>query len=276
MSHPEAEEAGVDADASNSSVRRNDVAGADDNPTLSYLMYLSAYRLTEDPEFAFDTDVLAQAAERVSDVPRREVDLGKPAIADSSDPFEVELRGRLRELAARTRDTRRLNKLQTALTELEASSPMTSATRAWLAAADKSVTEAFAEDLNDPSAMRADGDASTEAQARMWAQKRDELLRIMQQLDACVQHLLGVVRCASDPVARSITSNYAWLRSRSSMLGMQCLSSTRCPVCLVNPVSRFNDPCGHTLCTTCMNKSANAEECYMCREPVRYRRRLFL
>ena len=49
-----------------------------------------------------------------------------------------------------------------------------------------------------------------------------------------------------------------------------------CPICMEDDVSTFLDPCGHTFCSTCVNKFKNANSCPNCRGPVRERRQLFL
>jgi hypothetical protein len=125
---------------------------------------------------------------------------------------------------------------------------------------------------DDPPAMVSPPDDGPGLLSEFVEAKR-ELQCALDNVDDKVAAVLDVVRLSSDPVAVAMESNYAWLRSNASLLGMQCTSSSRCPVCLVNQVTRFNDPCGHTLCTTCMDRSN--DECYICRAPVRHRRRLF-
>lgn len=48
-----------------------------------------------------------------------------------------------------------------------------------------------------------------------------------------------------------------------------------CPICMEDDVSTYLDPCGHTFCSTCVNKCKNANSCPVCRGPVRERRGLF-
>lgn len=242
---------------------------------MPYLMYLAAYRLRSDPNLAIDMDVINQAYERtyLNDPPPneggdvcQEVSLTRPTLPDSEDPFEVEMRGRLKTLADTTRGVRRLERLRSLLDELESTFPVTAATRAWLQAANEALqlvgNESRGDD--DPPDM-VDVETSTAVQ---------DLVSALDGVDECVKQVVDLVRGAGDPLAKSLTEKYKWLRGNACLLGVQCTSSTRCPVCLVNQVSRFNDPCGHTMCTACMAKVSETE-CHMCREPIRARRRLF-
>jgi predicted transcriptional regulator len=217
-------------------------------------------------------------------VHRREVRLPVPVLPDSRDPFEVELRIRLEQLASRARDTRRLVKSQASFEELESTAPLTADVRAWSLAASDAIHEFVCSSdidetvdstsVDDPPAMvmPKDGVLGSDVLDDFKEAKR-ALHRALDIVDAKIEGVLESVRMASDTVTRSVEANYAWLRDHAALLGIQCSSSSRCPVCLVNQVSRFNDPCGHTLCTTCMHRSG--DECHMCREPVRHRRRLF-
>jgi len=43
------------------------------------------------------------------------------------------------------------------------------------------------------------------------------------------------------------------------------ISPTICTICMENQVNWFIDPCGHTLCTNCKDKTENTINCHYCR-----------
>jgi len=252
--------------------------------TLPVIMYLAADRISSDDQMAIDSETLAQAFDRQAQPPdrqpsvepmdrgaategsgdrleslvRQEIRLAAPVLGDSDDPFEVELRARLRELAARAMATRALVRTRSTLAEVVDVPPVTTNVSAWLVAAEGALQECCDEGAPSPELVE---DAARRLRAAL------------STVDECVDVIRERARRASEAASNDLEANYEWLRANSTLLGVQCSSASRCPVCLVNQVAMFNDPCGHTLCATCMSASGNA--CYMCRQPVRNRRRLF-
>lgn len=49
-----------------------------------------------------------------------------------------------------------------------------------------------------------------------------------------------------------------------------------CSICLENQVTYFIDPCGHTICTNCKDKSKNLSVCHFCRSNIIVFKRLYL
>ena len=277
-----------------------------DRTTLPFLMYLSSYRISSDPQLAIDTEIIGQSFDHSNDPStrigddgpgeaepndacRRNFRLPVPILTDSANPFEVELRARLRRLSSCTRDTRRLVKMQALLEELDDTAPVSASCRAWLEATTGAMRECFPTaamcgitdggdaieaDVGDPPEMVSpldDEDSSDLLNRFQIAQQA--LHGALDTVDKQVATIIDTLRLASSPVTRAMETNFAWLRDNAALLGLQCTSSSRCPVCLVNQVTRFNDPCGHTLCTACMQRSNN--ECCICRTPVQHKRRLF-
>ena len=54
------------------------------------------------------------------------------------------------------------------------------------------------------------------------------------------------------------------------------LPATACQICLENQINYFSDPCGHTICTECMEKSKGVRKCHFCRGSITSFRRLYL
>jgi len=54
------------------------------------------------------------------------------------------------------------------------------------------------------------------------------------------------------------------------------LPATACQICLENQINYFTDPCGHTICTECMEKSKGVRKCHFCRGSITSFKRLYL
>jgi hypothetical protein len=54
------------------------------------------------------------------------------------------------------------------------------------------------------------------------------------------------------------------------------LPATACQICLENQINYFTDPCGHTICTDCMEKSKGVRKCHFCRGSITSFKRLYL
>jgi len=54
------------------------------------------------------------------------------------------------------------------------------------------------------------------------------------------------------------------------------LPATACQICLENQINYFSDPCGHTICTECMEKSKGVRKCHFCRGTITSFKRLYL
>jgi hypothetical protein len=54
------------------------------------------------------------------------------------------------------------------------------------------------------------------------------------------------------------------------------LPATACQICLENQINYFTDPCGHTICTQCMEKSKGVRKCHFCRGSITSFKRLYL
>lgn len=54
------------------------------------------------------------------------------------------------------------------------------------------------------------------------------------------------------------------------------LPATACQICLENQINYFSDPCGHTICTECMEKSKGVRKCHFCRGSIISFKRLYL
>jgi Zinc finger, C3HC4 type (RING finger) len=54
------------------------------------------------------------------------------------------------------------------------------------------------------------------------------------------------------------------------------LPATACQICLENQINYFSDPCGHTICTECMEKSKGVRKCHFCRGSITSFKRLYL
>ena len=48
----------------------------------------------------------------------------------------------------------------------------------------------------------------------------------------------------------------------------------QCPICCINKVNIFTNPCGHTLCNTCADNMSTT--CFICRSTVTDKLKLYL
>ena len=210
----------------------------------------------------------------------------------SQDPFEKALHGRLLMLGSTTRRTRELLRMQACLRELAESPPATTSIRTWAESVRKALSD-VGEAVSSEGLGQSDECPSDAASPRssssiesidvrsLASHGTGSSLTDMEGLTAALDNVDKYLASMTDKVkgwpsrvvSQEIDEAYNWLRQHSTLLGLQCTSKSRCPVCLVNQVSAFNDPCGHTLCTSCMR--AGKGTCCICREPIKARRRLF-
>ena len=54
------------------------------------------------------------------------------------------------------------------------------------------------------------------------------------------------------------------------------LPPTICQICISRNVEYFIDPCGHTLCSNCMDKSIQLPKCHFCRNNIHKFKKLYL
>ena len=221
---------------------------------MSLLVNMAALELSEDPSTVLDTQMINSAFDHESE------DSGENSAAQTLPPqhpqrdatgFEHELRAHIVELGHRARETRTLTWQRESIRDLVNRTPSTEAARVWMGSASQIVSAGSQTD-NSISDLRTSLDA----------------------LEQSIGEVVKQLRARTTPIECKLDSNYSWLRERSTLLGLQSTSTVRCPVCLMNTVSHYNDPCGHTFCTMCM-AAWKASDCCMCREPIRKRRKLF-
>ena len=241
-----------------------------------FLASIAAIRAADSTRQALSLDVVAEAFEEqeradhennthASDSGRTTIpaDPDEPDFADV-DAFGTELKRRVAELGDRALETRELAKYRDRIQGLCASAPSSSAARQWV--------ESAAQELRRTSCAVANIDR-TQA-----SDDADEILREMRfvqdQVDSAVEFSLERLESLQSCLSDKLKSNYEWVRRHSALLGLQCSSSVRCPVCLVNTVTMFIDPCGHTFCEECVSRCSD-DECCVCRAPMRCKRKLF-
>ena len=67
-----------------------------------------------------------------------------------------------------------------------------------------------------------------------------------------------------------IVAEYSYLKSTINNFNTVTIS-TICSICLEKQVTWFIDPCGHTICDDCKNKSEQTVNCHYCRhKKVKY------
>ena len=63
---------------------------------------------------------------------------------------------------------------------------------------------------------------------------------------------------------KELNAEYFFLKNRLMELS-SIHKSTLCGICLENEVDFYINPCGHTLCKTCKEKSSTLKNCHVCR-----------
>jgi hypothetical protein len=233
-----------------------DTEGAQDTArNISLLVNLASLSLSDNPATVVDTQLIHQAFDHESETSETDMPL-HAADASAQDPaaspeFEQELKANVCELGRRARETRTLTWQRERIRDLVSLPPSTDAARMWTVSASKIISTVSHTDMciTDMESALAD-------------------------LETCIHNVVERLRAEITPIECKLDTNYSWLRERSTLLGLQATSAVRCPVCLINTVSHFNDPCGHTFCTTCMS-AWKAADCCICRETIRNRRKLF-
>jgi hypothetical protein len=183
---------------------------------------------------------------------------------DGADSFESQLRDRVGQLGDKALETRELSRHHERINSLTESSPSSASGRAW--------ADAVAHTLR-----RASCAIETIDRDRV-NDEADEILRDLKSahddMDRVIQSTVDRLRCVGESITSKLKENYDWVRGNSTLLGIQCATSTRCPVCLVHQVNMFIDPCGHTFCDACMSKCGD-NECCVCRGFIKAKRKLF-
>lgn len=242
-----------------------------------FLTGITALREGDATRQAISLDVVAEAFDAESDQPiEHAFDTTMPPVgpvptdgpdrgeAPDDDEFVAQLRKRMEQLGDRTLETRELSRHQENLCTLRDKLPNTDAMKEWAHQVAHTMRRACcAVESLDRRAVDDDADAVIR-----------EIKDASEHVSEAVQSALSRLAAVEERVADKMTSNYEWVRSQSTLLGLQCATSTRCPVCLVNQVSMFVDPCGHTFCRNCMDKCGD-NECCVCRGSIRSKRKLF-
>lgn len=239
-----------------------------------FLTGITALREGDATRQAISLDVVAEAFDAENDQPEEQmfdstepthpVEAGLDRGEDPDDEFGAQLRKRVEQLGDRTLETRELSRHQENLCMLKDKLPNTDAMREWANQVAHTMRRACcAVESLDRRAVDDDADL-------VIREMKDASEHVSQAVHSALSRLSAV----EERVADKMTSNYEWVRSQSSLLGLQCATSTRCPVCLVNQVSMFVDPCGHTFCRFCIDKCGD-NECCVCRGSIRSKRKLF-
>ena len=224
------------------------LSSSDTARDVSLLVNLASLSLSDDPATVVDTQMINQAFDHESETDAP-LHASEDSVQDSGALFEQELKANVAELGHRARETRTLTWQRERISDLVNLPPSTDAARMWTASASKII--------------------GTQADSSI-----TDMESALNDLETCVDNVVKRLCARTTPIECKLDKNYSWLRERSTLLGLQSTSSVRCPVCLINTVSHFNDPCGHTFCTTCMG-AWKASDCCICRETIRNRRKLF-
>ena len=225
---------------------------------------------------------------------------GDPAgDANGDAQFAVQMRARLADLGDRALETREIAAHHAALRDLIDSAPTSSQFREWVHATSSAIRRARrAVDIDQPpDSSIGDGDRSngnerdgqcSGCDRRDRATERDEtnnkgiytsasnadMLQLCDALDTSASATVSRLADACKPMEEKLAENYKWIRSQSTMLGIHGCTHARCPVCLVQPVTTFIDPCGHTFCEACSARTGD-DTCCICRGSIRAKRKLF-
>ena len=71
-----------------------------------------------------------------------------------------------------------------------------------------------------------------------------------------------------------ITKEYIYMKKY--LIELSSISnSTICQICLENQIEYFIDPCGHTICKKCAEKTLNTPNCHYCRTKKKELKKLF-
>ena len=87
-----------------------------------------------------------------------------------------------------------------------------------------------------------------------------------------------VNKATETPVSASISIPVCPLHTvvQLALIPLSSISnSTICQICLENQIEYFIDPCGHTICKKCAEKTLNTPNCHYCRTKKNELKKLF-
>ena len=244
----------------------NPVPPVQPTPATNYpfLVNLTAIRASDAARDSVNIDVLSDAFDHGRS------SAGPPTLGTDDDArFASQMRARLADLGDRALETRELAAHHAALGRLVASAPTTSQIRAWTRATSSAVRRATRTLELDGGGGVGDEDAAATA-----ATADADVLRLCDALDVAVNATSQRLSAACKPIDDRLAANYGWIRSQSTVLGIHGCTHARCPVCLVQQVTLFVDPCGHTFCEACSARTGDTT-CSICRGAIHAKRKLF-